>query len=358
MRLSVRFFVAAGLYLIAANECFAGEQLVDPPVVRLIATGGTIANHPNGRLTADELVALVPSLSRFVSVETEQFANISSSALSLDQWLELSNRLNIILDERPDLNGIVLTTGTDTLEETAYFLNLTVKTDRPVVVVGAMRTPDEVGYDGSANLLDGFRVAAASASRGRGVLVVLNEQIHGARDVTKTHAQRLDTFDSGLYGPMGSVESDRIVYYRRPMRRHTRRTEFDPSTIDRLPRVDIVMSYLGATGNLITAAHQNGAEGLVIAAAGAGSTTPSQSDALQKVIDAGLTVVITTRTGAGRIPARRSLTNSAGNSPSWRYANNRVSGNDLSPIKARVLLMLALSKTLDSMEIRRMFSVY
>ena len=358
MRLSVRFFVAAGLYLIAANECFAAEQLVDPPAVRLIATGGTIANHPDGRLSADELVALVPSLSRFVSVETEQFTNISSSALSLEHWLELSNRLNIILDERPDLNGIIVTTGTDTLEETAYFLNLTVKTDRPVVVVGAMRTPDEVGYDGSANLLDGFRVATASSSRGRGVLVVLNEQIHGAREVTKTHAQRLDTFDSGLYGPMGSVESDRIVYYRRPMRRHTNRTEFDPSTIDRLPRVDIVMSYLGATGNLITAAHQNGAEGLVIAAAGAGATTPSQSDALQKVIDAGLTVVITTRTGAGQIPLRRSLTNPAGDKLSWRYANNRISGNDLSPIKARVLLMLALSKTLDSTEIQRMFRVY
>ncbi len=358
MRLSVRFFVATALYLIVANECFAGEQIVEPPVVRLIATGGTIANHPNGRLTADELVALVPSLSRLVSVETEQFTNIPSSAISLDHWLELSTRLNSILDERPDLNGIVVTTGTDTLEETAYFLNLTVKTDRPVVVVGAMRTPDEIGYDGSANLIDGFRVAAATASRGRGVLVVLNEQIHGARDVTKTHAQRLDTFNSGIYGPMGSVEPDRIIYYRRPMRRHTRRTEFDPATIARLPQVDIVMSYLGATGNLITAAHQNGAKGLIIAGAGAGATTPGQSNALQKVIDAGLKVVITTRTGAGRIPARRSVNSSDGNRSSWRYANNRISGNDLSPIKARVLLMLALSKTSDSMEIKRMFRVY
>jgi len=358
MRLSVRFFVAAALYLIAANECYAGEQLIEPPVVRLIATGGTISNHPNGRLTADELVALVPSLSRFVSVETEQFVNIPSSAISLDHWLKLSTRLNTILDERPDLNGIVVTTGTDTLEETAYFLNLTVKTTRPIVVVGAMRTPDEIDYDGAANLLDGFRVAAAPASRGRGVLVVLNEQIHGARDVTKTHAQRLDAFNSGLYGPMGSVDPDRIVYHRRPTRRHTHRTEFDPSMIDRLPRVDILMSYLGATGNLITAAHQNGAEGLIIAAAGAGATTPGQSDALQNVIDAGLTVVITTRTGAGRIPARRALNSSNGNRPSWRYANNRISGDDLSPIKARVLLMLALSKTSDSMEIKRMFRVY
>ena len=358
MRLSVHLLFAAALYFIAANECYAGEQLDEPPVVRLIATGGTIANHPNGRLSADELVALVPSLSRFISVETEQFSNIPSSAIGLDHWLELSNRLNTILDERPDLNGIVVTTGTDTLEETAYFLNLTVKSDRPIVVVGAMRTPDKVGYDGSANLLDGFKVAAAAASRGRGVLVVLNEQIHEARNVSKSHAQRLDAFDSGAYGPMGSVESDRIVYHRRPMRRHTRRTEFDPSIIDQLPRVDIVMSYLGATGNLIAAAHQTGAKGLIIAAAGAGATTPEQSDVLQKVIDADLTVVITTRTGSGQIPTRRSGNPSNDNRSNWRYANNRISGGDLTPIKARVLLMLALSQTSNSTEIQRMFRVY
>lgn len=358
MRLSVHLLFAAALYFIAANECYAGEQLDEPPVVRLIATGGTIANHPNGRLSADELVALVPSLSRFISVETEQFSNIPSSAIGLDHWLELSNRLNTILDERPDLNGIVVTTGTDTLEETAYFLNLTVKSDRPIVVVGAMRTPDKVGYDGSANLLDGFKVAAAAASRGRGVLVVLNEQIHEARNVSKSHAQRLDAFDSGAYGPMGSVESDRIVYHRRPMRRHTRRTEFDPSTIDQLPRVDIVMSYLGATGSLIAAAHQTGAKGLIIAAAGAGATTPGQSEALQKVIAAGLTVVMTTRTGSGRIPTRRPGNASNENRSTWRDTNNRLSGGDLSPIKARVLLMLALSQTSDNMEIQRMFRVY
>ena len=358
MRLSVHLLFAAALSLNAANEGYAGEQLDEPPVVRLIATGGTIANHPNGRLSADGLIALVPSLNRFISVETEQFTNIPSSAIGLDHWLELSNRLNTILNERPDLNGIVVTTGTDTLEETAYFLNLTVKSDRPIVMVGAMRTPDEVGYDGSANLLDGFKVAAAAASRGRGVLVVLNEQIHGARNVSKSHAQRLDAFDSGSYGPMGSVESDRIVYHRRPIRRHTRRTEFDTSTIAHLPRVDIVMSYLGATGNLIAASHQTGANGLIIAGAGAGATTPGQSDALQKVIDAGLTVVITTRTGSGRIPARRPVNPTSENRSSWRYSNNRVSGGDLSPIKARVLLMLALSQTSDSMEIQRMFRVY
>ena len=278
---------------------------VERPTVRLIATGGTIANQAGGRWTADELVALVPSLDRHALVETEQFANLPSSSLTVDQWLALARRVNAQFAERPGLAGIVVTSGTDTLEETAYFLNLTVKSDRPVVVVGAMRMPGDAGYDGAANLLHGVRVAASPASRDRGVVVVLNNAIHAARDVRKTHAQRLDSFDSGPQGVLGVVDADRVVYYRRPGRRHTRRTEFDVSTIALLPRVDIVMSYLGATGDLITAARERGAEGLVIAAGGAGSTTPSQLDAIDALLEDGVVVVITTRTGAGRVPARR-----------------------------------------------------
>ena len=154
-------------------------------------------------MTADELVALVPSLDRHALVETEQFANLPSSSLTVDQWLALARRVNAQFAERPGLAGIVVTSGTDTLEETAYFLNLTVKSDRPVVVVGAMRMPGDAGYDGAANLLHGVRVAASPASRDRGVVVVLNNAIHAARDVRKTHAQRLDSFDSGPQGVLG-----------------------------------------------------------------------------------------------------------------------------------------------------------
>ena len=358
MRLPVRLVLALCVWLAATPERAAGEQLRETPTVRLVATGGTIANHPAERLTGDELVALVPSLDRFVNVETEQFANVPSSAVSVAQWLALAQRLNTLFDERSDLTGIVVTSGTDTLEETAYFLNLTVKNDRPVVIVGAMRTPDEIGYDGAANLLAGFRVAASPASRGRGVMVVLNNQIHGARDVTQTHAQRLDAFDSGSHGSLGVVDPDRIIYYRRPTRRHTRRSEFNPADIDRLPRVDIVMSYLGAPGDLIRAVRERGAEGLVVAAAGAGSTTPSQSEAIQALVDDGVVVVITTRTGAGRIPPRRPPRDTSARETDWRYAPNHVSGEDLSPVKARVLLMLALTKTIDGAEIQRMFTVY
>lgn len=327
---------------------------VERPTVRLIATGGTIANQAGGRLTADELVALVPSLDRHALVETEQFANLPSSSLTVDQWLALARRVNAQFAERPGLAGIVVTSGTDTLEETAYFLNLTVKSDRPVVVVGAMRMPGDAGYDGTANLLHGVRVAASPASRDRGVVVVLNNAIHAARDVRKTHAQRLDSFDSGPQGVLGVVDADRVVYYRRPGRRHTRRTEFDVSTIALLPRVDIVMSYLGAPGDLITAARERGAEGLVIAAGGAGSTTPSQLDAIDALLEDGVVVVITTRTGAGRVPARRPRRNE----PEAPFAAKPVAGEDLSPVKARVLLMLALAETRDGAEIQRMFSVY
>ena len=366
MRLSRTLLTAAGVWLAAAPvldaHALAGEpvQAREPrsirerPAVRLVTTGGTIANRAGGRLTADELVALIPSLDRHAVVETEQFANLPSSSLTVDQWLALARRLNAHFAERPDLAGIVVTSGTDTLEETAYFLNLTVKSDRPVVVVGAMRMPDDPGYDGAANLLHGVRVAASPASRGRGVVVVLNNQIHAARDARKTHAQRLDSFDSGPHGVLGVVDADRIVYYRRPGRRHTRRTEFDVSALARLPRVDILMSYLGAPGDLITAARERGAEGLVIAAGGAGSTTPSQLDAISALIEDGVVVVVTTRTGAGRVPARRPRLDE----PDPPFAPNRVAGEDLSPVKARVLLMLALTKTRDGAEIQRMFSVY
>lgn len=358
MGLLLRLLFVIGVFLFSACDRAEAAQERKRPTVRLVATGGTIANSPGDRLTADDLVALIPSLDRNFIVETEQFANLPSSSVTLDQWLELAQRLNVLFAERRDLTGVVVTSGTDTLEETAYFLNLTVNSDRPVVVVGAMRTPDAIGYDGTANLLDGFRVAASPASRGRGVLVVLNNQIHSARDVTKTHAQRLDTFDSGLYGALGVVDTDRIVYYRRPSRRHTHRSEFDPATIDSLPQVDIVMSYLGASGDLIAAAHENGAKGLVVAAAGAGSATPDQSDAIKKLIEEGVVVVVATRTGAGRIPSRLNSRDTSVENSDWRYARNRVSGEDLSPIKARILLMLALTKTTDGAEIQRMFMVY
>ena len=313
------------------------------PRVRLIATGGTISNRAGGRLTAEELIQAIPGLPRYAAPEFEQFANTASSQLTLDQWLNLSRRINELFSSDTALAGIVVTSGTDTLEELAYFLNLTVRDERPVVVVGSMRNPSTLGYEGAANLLNGFRVAADPAARGRGVMVVLNDEINAAREVTKTDALRLQTFQTRGYGLLGVVDRDRVVFYRRVERRHTAATEFDVASITQLPRVDIFLTYQGASGDLITAAVDAGARGVVIATAGAGAMSGTQAEGVRYATSKGVPVVITTRTGSGRIAGGRGAT---------------IPGEDLAPIKARILLMLALTKTTEAAELRRIFREY
>jgi L-asparaginase len=318
------------------------------PRVRLIATGGTISNRSGGRLTAEELVTSIPGVDKYVRPEFEQFANVSSGALTLKQWIALANRVNGAFAEDPDLSGIVVTSGTDTLEETAYFLDLTIHSDKPVVVVGSMRNPNAVGYEGAANLLEGYRVAADSRSRGKGVLVVLNDEINSARDVTKTDAHRLDTFQSRTYGILGVVDADRIVYYREIVKRHAGKSEFDVSKIEDLPRVDIVMTYQGAPGDVIKAIVDRGAKGIVVAAAGAGATSGTQDEGIRYALEKGVFVVVTTRTGSGRIASRIGTS-----APRFQ-----IQGEDLAPVKARILLMLALTRTGEPAEIQRMFTEY
>jgi L-asparaginase len=337
------------------------------PKVRLIATGGTISNRSGGRLTSDELIASMTGVERYVRAESEQFANTSSAALTLDQWLALARRINTLFEEDPTLAGIVVTSGTDTLEETAYFLNLTVRSDRPVVVVGSMRNPSTLGYEGAANLLEGFRVAAEPQSRGKGVLVVLNDEINAAREVTKTDALRLQTFQTRGYGVLGVVDSDKVVYYRSVVKRHTSASEFDVSAIQTLPRVDVVMVYQGASGDVIKAIVDQGAKGIVIASAGAGATSGTQGEGIRYALDKGVFVVTSTRAGGGRIAARRSPSSAPSRTdaddttqqtPQAAGGRNRIAAEDLAPLKARILLMLALSTTRDEGEIQRMFVEY
>lgn len=313
------------------------------PRVKLLATGGTISNRQGGRLSAEELVKSIPSLKRYVTPEFEQFANTASSAITLQQWLDLGRRINTLYRDDAALAGIVVTSGTDTLEELAYFLNLTVRDERPVVVVGSMRNPSTLGYEGAANLLEGFRVAADPASRGRGVLVVLNDEINAAREVTKTDALRLQTFQTRGYGILGVVDSDRVVYYRRGERRHTAQSEFDVFAIKELPRVDVLLTYQGAPGDLIRAAVDAGAQGIVLATAGAGATSGTQNDGVHYAASKNVPVVLTTRAGSGRV---------AGG------GGSQLAGEDLAPIKARILLMLGLATTRDAVQLRRMFSEY
>jgi L-asparaginase len=337
------------------------------PRVRLVATGGTISNRPGGRLTADELIKSVPELATYTRPEAEQFLNVASSEVTLDQWVQLARRLNALFREERDLAGVVVTSGTDTLEELAYFLHLTVRSDRPVVVVGAMRRPGIPGYEGQANLLAGFRVAASSEARGRGAFVVLNDEILSAREATKTDAQRLDTFTSRMTGILGVVDADRVVFYRDVVKRHTAKSEFDVAAITSLPRVDVLLTYQGAPGDLIRAAADAGAKGIVIGTA-AGATSGTQGDGIRYAAEKNVIVVRATRTGAGRImgggaAAARPQGNTQGGTgsggaggPGGRQTS--VTGEDLAPIKARILLMLALTKTSDPREIQRMFLEY
>ena len=335
------------------------------PKVRLVATGGTISNRNGGRLTAEELVASMPGLDRYVRPEAEQFSNTSSGALTLKQWLDLSRRINTVFKEEPDLSGVVVTSGTDTLEETAYFLDLTVRSEKPVVVVGSMRNPSTLGYEGAANLLEGFRVAASSEAKGKGVLVVLNDEINAAREVTKTDALRLSTFQSRPYGVLGVVDSDRVVFYRSGVKRNTAKSEFDISSVTKLPRVDVIMTYQDADGDLIKSAVDGGAKGIVLATAGAGATSGTQPDGVSYALKKGVIVVTTTRTGSGRIAPSQGRGGRGGgpptdnpNAPTGEELRRRIAGEDLAPVKARVLLMLALTKTSDPSEIQRMFSEY
>lgn len=338
------------------------------PRVHMVATGGTISNRDGGRLTAEELARSMPGLERAATLTYEQFANVASSQLTLEQWLQLARRVNELFANDRDLAGIVVTSGTDTLEETAFFLHLTVKDARPVVVVGSMRNPSTLGYEGAANLLEGVRVAASPAARGKGVLVVLNDEINSARDVTKTDALRLQTFRSPTHGVLGIVDRDRVVFFREILQRHTTKSEFDVTTLTALPRVDVVMVYQGATGDVIKALVDLGAKGIVIAGAGAGATSGTQNEGLDYAAEKGVFMVTSTRTGAGRIaPPNRGQGGQAGQGqgppPSLTPAQQRrrafsISAEDHIPVKARILLMLALAKTQNRDEIQRVFSEY
>ncbi len=355
MHRSLRVGILFCLVVAVASSGIVRAQSSVPPRVRLVATGGTISNASGGRLTAEELIAMIPTLTDYVQPEFEQFANTSSSSITLEQWLQLARRINELYRSDPELAGIVVTSGTDTLEETAYFLHLTVRDPRPVVIVGAMRNPSTLGYEGAANLLQAFRVAADPVSRDKGALVVMNDEINSAREVTKTNAVRLQTFETRGYGIMGVVDRDRVVYYRDTLKRHTAASEFDVFAIEELPRVDILMVYQGATADLIEAAATAGARGIVMATAGAGATSGNQRQGITAALEQGVFVVTSTRTGSGRIAARRG---GQGRGGATQNASLRISSEDLAPLKARILLMLALATTDDGAQIQRMFQEY
>jgi L-asparaginase type II len=313
--------------------------------VHVIGTGGTIGSAGNywtgdpTRVAIADLVK-IPGVERVATVTTEQLWNVSSSAIGLSRWLELSRHVSDVLRARPELAGVVITHGTDTMEETAYFLDLTVSGDRPVIVTGSMRPSDMPGTDAPANLYNAIRTAADPSARGWGTMILMDDRLFAARDVTKTNSTRVETFQAPERGTLAIVDPEGLFFNRQAPGHTTAR--FDISGVRELPRVDIVYSYAGADSVPIDALVASGARGLVLAGVGRGGSTPSQSRALQRAMKKGTIVVTSTRTGSGRVPVGD--------------GQDFIGSGDLNPQKARVLLSLVLTKTSDAAEVARYFT--
>jgi L-asparaginase type II len=335
-------------------------ERVDLPLVHVIGTGGSIScigegradfldyNYGDRHFSIEEMLGRVPEVNGIARVRCEQFMNAYGGEVSPDRWLALARRINRIFRDEPETAGVAITHGTSTLEETAYFLNLTVRSPKPVVVTGAMRPMTAMSNDAEVNLFDCVRVAAASDAARRGVLVVLNNQIQAAREVAKTSTSRLDTFKSADLGFIGYADSDgQVVFYRSSTRRHTFESEFDVERINALPRVDIAYAYSGVDGVAVDALVSAGAQGLVSAGLGSGGAPRAFLDALSRAVKAGIPVVVTSQAGSGRAMARRAAAE-----------RGFLFGDNLLPRKARILLMLALANTRERAEIQRMFDTY
>ena len=324
------------------------------PVVAVLSTGGTIASKQNpskggyeAALTGEDLVAAVPAIRKVAQIRVEQISNISSSDITPEIWMRLARRVNDLL-AMPNIAGVVVTHGTNTLEETAYFLDLTATGSKPIILVGAQRPASDSDSDGPRNLLDAIRVAVSPEAMNKGALVVMNGQINPARDVTKSNTSHVETFRSLEFGQLGEVDEDGVRFYRAPLRRQT--IPIAPETV--LGRVEIIMNYAGADGLLIRSLMRSGdVNGLVIAGLGLGGVTSPMYDAIQEARAKGVPVVISTRVPTGRI---FSLSAMKGSSLTLRQIGCVLADN-LSPQKARVLLMLALTKTRDPAALQKYF---
>jgi L-asparaginase len=331
------------LAALAARSGTARAQTL--PLVRIVATGGTIANSPTGRLSVESVMQRIPALAQVARIEVVDVARIGSSAITLQNWLDIAAAVERAALAEPRPAGIVVTHGSNTAEETAYFLHLALRTDTPVVVTGAQRQNDTLGEEGPRNLFDAVRVATHPEARGKGVLLAVNELVHSARDVTKLISVRVETWDSGDLGALGLIDLDQVSFYRSPTRRHTTRSEV---SLDRvraasdLPRVDILTAYADGDGALAEAAARAGARGLVIAGFPTGSPTPAMTTTLDRLRRDGVVVLMSHRGGIGRIST-----------------NNRfLSADNLTPQKARILLMLGLANGMDEAALRRLFATH
>lgn len=330
------------------------------PKVAIIGTGGTIHSLGTGpfdildyganknMIPATELVEMFPEVKACADLIVVPYKAVPSPDIYFDDWKAIVTLMDELTESTPDLAGFVVTHGTASMEETAYFLSLTARTPLPIVCVGSQRPASGLSTDAAMNLANAIRTAASPEARGMGAMLLLNDEIHSAREVTKTSTFRLQTFRSPDFGVLGHADGDKVVFYRKPLRTHYPDTEFDIRTLDALPRVDIVYAYTGGDDVAARAFVGAGAKGIVCAGFAPGSAgTPTETYLAEEVAKGGLTVMISTRAGSGRVFRGKRHTE-----------RGFLTADNLNPQKARLLLALALSVSEDPAEIERMFLTY
>jgi L-asparaginase len=319
----------------------------DRPVVKIFATGGTIANTPDGRIAVEAIVDALPEVEEIAELRIEDITRTGSSSLSWQDFIDTAKAIERTFAEEPDVDAAMVTIGSNTSEDMAWFLNLVIDSEKPIVVTAAQRRRTTRSEDASRNFIDALITAATPAAAGKGALLVANELIHPAREVTKNVVSRVDTWESLDTGALGIVSDGEAIFYRSPTRRHTTASEFSLDgieTADDLPNVEILYSYVDASPALIDAAIEDaGAQGLVIAAFSTGSAHRGQRPALEAAAADGIPVIIGNRGSSGRIAGR---------------GEPYINGDNLTPQKAATLLMMALTVTDDFDEIQRIFFEY
>ena len=328
------------------------------PQVKILATGGTIAGtassstqmtgYKAGNLGVQVLINAVPQIKQYAEVSGEQVSNIGSENMTDKIWLKLAKRCNELLAD-PNVSGIVITHGTDTLEETAYFLNLTAKCNKPIVLVGAMRPSNALSADGPANLYNAVAVAGDPSAAGKGVMVVMNDRVLGARDVTKTNTTGVETFQSPNAGQLATIHNGKVLWDATPVTKHTTQTQFKVDGLDKLPKVGVVYQHAGVEGIQAQALVDAKYDGIVTAGVGNGNLHKSTFPIIEKAAKDGIAIV-----RSSRVPTGSTTKDAEVDDAKYGF----VSSGSLNPQKARVLLMLALTQTKDPKEIQKIFDQY
>ena len=354
----LKSIIPGALALLLALPTAQAQEAAGKPNVIILATGGTIAGagasaansatYTAAKVGIDKLIAGVPELSELANVRGEQVMQIASESITNDNLLLLGRRV-AELAERDDVDGIVITHGTDTLEETAYFLTLVEKTDKPIVVVGSMRPGTAMSADGMLNLYNAVAVAGSKEARGKGVLVTMNDEIQSGRDVSKMINIKTEAFKSP-WGPLGMVVEGKSYWFRLPAKRHTMDSEFDIKNIKSLPNVGIAYSYGNVDDTAYKALAQSGAKAIIHAGTGNGSVASSVVPTLQALRKDGVQIIRSSHVNSGGFVLR--------NAEQPDDKNDWVVAHDLNPQKARILAMVALTKTQDSKELQRIFWEY